>query len=152
MKKCTFLVFSCALIVFFLVAIYTSAHSQEWHVANQATITWVAVAVLSDGSAIPTDNLVEYELWLVNADTDPDKANPVIVGTTSETLYVVTLSVEGRFFVGLQTLRKASDGTLLGESGIGWTDDLETTTPGPTFGLQYFLPPAGARGVGLLGD
>lgn len=152
MKRCTFFVFSCAFIVFFLVAIYTLAHSQEWHVANQATITWDAVAVLSDGSAIPTDNLVEYELWLVNADIDPDKANPVRVGTASETLYVVTLNVEGRFFVGLQTLRKASDGTLLGKSDIGWTDNPEIVANGETFGLQYFLPPASTRGVGLFRD
>ena len=89
-------------------------------------------------------------MWLVDADTDPDKANPVRVGTTSETLYVVTLNVEGRFFVGLQTLRKASDGTLLGESGIGWTDDPVIAADGKIFGLQYFLPPANTRGVGLL--
>jgi hypothetical protein len=152
MKRCNFFVLSCVFIVFFLVSICTSAHSQEWHVANQATITWDAVAVLSDGSAIPTDNLVEYRVWLVNADTDPDKANPVRVGTTSETLYVVTLNVEGRFFVGLQTLRKSSDGTLLGESGIGWTDDPEIAADGIIFGLQYFLQPANTRGVGLLNN
>lgn len=150
MKQNNFFTLTCMLIVFFLFSICTSVHSQEWHVANQATITWDAVTELSNGTVIPGDNIVEYRLWLSNADTDLEKANPVEVGITSETLFVVTLCVEGRFFVGLQTLRKSSDGTLLNKSVVGWTDDPAIVANGETFGLQYFLPPANARGVGLL--
>lgn len=149
-QKCNFFVFSCMLVAFFLVSICTSAHSQEWHTANQVTVIWDAVTELSNGAVIPENSLIEYRVWLVSADTDPDKVSPVEIGITSETLYVITLSIEGRFFVGLQTLRKSSDGTLLGKSDVGWTDDPEIVANSKTFGLQYFLPPANTRGVGLL--
>lgn len=150
MKQCGFFSIMCMLLVFFFISICTLAHSQEWHVANQVTITWDAVATLENGAPIPADNIIEYRLWLSNVDTDPDKTNPVEVGTTSETLYIVTLNTEGRFFVGLQTLRKFSNGSPLGKSSVGWTDDPEIVRDGVTFGLQYFLPPANTCGVGVL--
>lgn len=149
-QNCNFFVFSCVLVAFFLVSICTSAHSQEWYIANQVTVTWDAVTELSNGAVIPGDSLIEYRIWLVNVDTDPYKMSPVEVGITSETLYVITLNIEGRFFVGLQTLRKTSEGNILGESSVGWTDDPEIAANSETFGLQYFLPPANTRGVGLL--
>lgn len=150
MKKRSLFTLSCALVLFFLISVCPSVHSQEWHIANQATITWDAVTTLANNATIPESNTIEYNVWLSNADTDPDKLNPVAVGTTSETLYVVTLNVEGQFFVGLQTVRKSSEGTLLGESGIGWTDDPAIAANGDIFGLQYFVPPANAFGVGVL--
>ena len=150
MKKNTFFVVSCLLIVFSLVSICTLAHSFEWHTANQSTIVWNAVTTLENNATIPESNIIEYKLWLANALTDPDKENPLEVGVTSETLYVVTLHAEGKFFVGLQTIRKSQGGDLIGESGIGWTDDPKITAPGPTFGLQYFILPAMVSGVGLL--
>lgn len=150
MKRSNFFVATCILITFFFISLCTSVYSQEWYVANQATVTWEAVVILSDGSAIPADNLIEYKVWLANADTDPDKTNPEEIGVTSDTLYTVTLHAEGRFFVGLQTLRKSSEGLLLSTSGVGWTDDVMIVRDGATFGLQYFLAPANACGVGLL--
>lgn len=150
MKRNNLFVASCVLITFFLISICTSAHSQEWHTANQATITWDAVTESSSGVPLPEDNTVEYRLWLVNAVTDPDKLNPVEVGVTAQILYVITLDVEGRFFVGLQTLRKSQEGNLIGESVIGWSDDPEIVGDGGVFGLQYFLPPATPKGVSVL--
>lgn len=150
MKKRSLFTFSCLLVIIFLASICTSVHSQEWHVANQVTITWDAVTTLENNATIPEGNVIEYPVWLVNADTDPDKVNPVAVGTTSETLYVITLGVEGRYFVGLQTVRRSSEGIFLGESCIGWTDDPVIAANGDIFGLQYFVPPANAFGVGVL--
>lgn len=133
-----------------LAAFALSANAQEWHTANQVTIQWDAVTALEGGTPIPEDNVIEYRVWLVNAVTDADKTNPTVLGITPETLYVITLNTEGKFFVGLQTLRKTREGVLMAESVVGWTDDPEIAADGVTFGIQYFLPgevPSGASAV-----
>lgn len=150
MKKLSLIL---VLAVFLVFSISISAFGQEWHTANQATITWDAVTGTEGGTLFQETDIIEYRVWLSNAITDPDKANPVIVGITPELLYVITLNTEGRFFVGLQTVRKQQQGSeivLLAESEIGWTDDPEIVVDGNIFGLQYYLPPPPPHGVGLL--
>jgi hypothetical protein len=140
----------CLAILLFTIAIFgflSLAQSQEWHTANQATITWDAVTELQGGIAIPEDDIIEYRVYLVNALTDPDKENPAEIGTTAEIIYVITLNVEGKYFVGLQTIRKSADGICIGESIIGWADDPVIAANGAIFGLQYFLPPDVPHGV-----
>lgn len=140
----------------FLMGLFVSiVHAQEWFITNQATITWDAVTELHDGTVIPEVDIIEYRIWLSNANIDPDKANPIEVGTTSELVYVVTLNTEGRFFVGLQTIRKtlmglAAEERVVGESEVGWSDNPAIVKDGLIFGLQYFLPPAVPCGVTLL--
>ena len=155
MKSSKLFVFSCFLITFFLVSICTVAHSQEWITANQFTVTWDAVTELSDGTPLPEGDIIEYRLWLSNAVTDPDKTNPVEVVVTPVNTYVLTIDAEGRYFVGLQTIRKITIGAdgekqVIGESVIGWTDDPEIAAGGAIFGLQYYLPPATVCGVRVL--
>lgn len=153
MKSSKFFVASLFLITVFLVSICSVVYSQEWHTTNQATITWDAVTGAEEGAPYPETDVIEYRVWLSNAITDPDKTNPVEIGITAELVYVVTLNVEGRFLVGLQTIRKQQQGSelvLLGESEIGWSDDPEIVADGRIFGLQYYLSPPPPRGVSLL--
>jgi hypothetical protein len=138
------------LIVFLAFPILVSG--QEWHTANQVTITWDAVAEMSDGTAILETDIVEYKIHLANAVTDPDKANPTVIGITGDTSYVITLVDEGQYFVGLQTIRKTLVGSnneenVIVESIIGWTDDPAIVLDGNTFGIRYFLSPMVATGV-----
>jgi len=134
------------IVIFFIVSFFvlsgSMVHSQEWVTANQSTITWDAVVGSISGTAFPESDIIEYKVYLSNAITDPDKDNLVEVGVTENTTYAVTLNVEGRFFVGLQTIRKSEEGNILAESIIGWSSDPTITTNGHTFGLQYFLLPA----------
>ena len=119
----------------------TVAFSQEWHTANQITITWDAVTEMQGGFAIPETDIIEYRVYLSNAVTDPDKTNPAEIDVTGELFYTIILTDEGRYFVGLQTIRKLADGEVIGESYIGWTDDPAIVLDGVTFGIRYFLPP-----------
>jgi len=128
---------------------------QEWHTVNQATITWSEVTGSEGGIPFPETDVIEYRVWLSNAVTDPDKTNPVEVGITEETMFVVTLNVEGRYFVGLQTMRSILMGPddekkLVGESRIGWSDEPEIALDGNIFGLQHYLSWLPPHGVGLL--
>lgn len=134
-----------------LAAFVLSANAQEWLTANQITITWDTVTTLENEAPMPESSVVEYRLWLVNADTDPDKLKPIqLPGEGPDTTYVITMNTEGRFFVGLQTLRKAQNGSLLGESNIAWTDNPDTASGGATFGLRYYVPPASPTGAAPL--
>jgi hypothetical protein len=117
------------------------ALAQTWHTANQATVAWDAV-LLDNGDPIPPTDTVEYVVYLSNAITDPNKDNPVEVATTTDTDQVITLNVEGSYFVGVKAVRKIADGTNVGESVVAWSDDPQYVQNGETFGLRYFLPPA----------
>ena len=116
----------------FLFAVAVGA--QQWHTANQATVAWEAV--VGDG--------IVYDVLLANSQTDPDKTNPVVIGTdVSETSFTVTLGVEGRYFAGVQAKRYVDDETLVSE--ISWSDDPLVCLDGNTFGLRYFIPPGQAK-------
>ncbi len=129
--------------VIFLILFLTfsvPAFAIEWVTTNQATISWDAVTEMQEGIAIPETDIIEYRVYLSNIVTDPDKANPVEIGVTGNTLYVITLMNE-ECLVGLQTIRKLADGEVIGESVIGWTDDPAIVLDGVTFGIRHFLPP-----------
>jgi hypothetical protein len=133
-------------LVLFLV-FSVSAFAQEWHTANQITVQWDDVTEMQGGVAIPETDIIEYRIYLANAITDPDKTNPAEIDITGDTSYVITLVGEGQYFVGLQTIRKLADGTLIGESYIGWTDDPAIVLDGHTFGIRHFLPPMVPTGL-----
>jgi hypothetical protein len=118
------------------------AFAQTWHTTNQATVEWDSVAILSNGDPLPAGDTVEYVVYLANAVTDPDKNNPSEIATITATSHLITLNVEGSYFIGVKALRKISDGTVVGESEVAWSDDPQYCQNGETFGLRYFLPPA----------
>jgi hypothetical protein len=134
-----------------LVVAVAVVYAQEWHTANQITITWDTVTTLANEAPVPESSVVGYRVWLVNAETDPDKLTPAqLPGEISEPTYTITMNTEGRYFVGVQALRMGQDGTVLGESNIVWTDNPEIVAGGATFGLQHYIPPAHPKGVSLL--
>ena len=132
-----------SLFLFFPVLVF----GQEWITTNSSVISWDAVTAMSNGDPIPDTDIIEYVVYLSNAITDPDKSNPIEIGTIDALEYTVTLNVEGKFFVGLRTLRKDAGGTLLGESIIGWSDDPTIVSDGHTFGIRHFLPPMVPTGL-----
>ena len=139
MKKLMILFLSVALIFSFVVM----ASAVEWKVTNQATIAWDAVTTLADGSVLPAGSIILYEVYLANADTDPNKANPVKLTDPPITAleYIITLNSEGRFIPGVLAIRLDAQGAELGRSTINWADVNGDQTPNP-FGLVHYIPPA----------
>lgn len=124
-----------AILVILVVMATGIALAQTWHTANQATVEWDAVTV-------PADSTVEYVVYLANAITDPNKNNPTEVATLTGTSQLITLGVEGSYFVGVKSRRiLTADGSNVGESDISWSDDPTRVQNGETFGLRYFVPP-----------
>jgi hypothetical protein len=135
----------------FLAAFAVQALAQTWHTANQTTVGWDAVTTLSDGSAIPSGDVVKYEVWIANAKTDPNKTNPTLVAEVENLQETITLNVEGHYFVGIKARRYIvnpdSTQELVGESTVSWSDDPTKAANGEDFGIRYFLPPAAAVGL-----
>jgi hypothetical protein len=124
-------------IVTLLVA--SAAWAQVWHTTNQATVKWDPVTELSDGTPLPAGDVIKYDIYMVNAVTDPGKANPVKVAENIEaTQHTLTLGVEGRFLLGI-TAKRVVDNEVVAESEVGWTDDPEIVADGIIWGLRHFL-------------
>lgn len=132
----------------------SQAAPDSWHTANQVTVSWDPVTTLGNDTSLPEGSIIKYELFMANMITDPNKTNPASIGITDQTSYTLTLNVEGRFLLGIKTLRYVleADGvteTLVESSDYGWTDDPEIVANGQTFGVRYFLPPGKIKGFKL---
>ena len=129
---------SLAILLFMLSSI--PAFALNWHTANQTTIGWDAVTVAS--------GTVEYEVFIANQVTDPEKAAPVSVWRGSELQTTLTLVDEGQYFVGVKTWRIIDSTTSL-ESAIGWSDDPAIVGgDAKTFGVRYYEPPDQVTNLG----
>ena len=107
--------------------------------SNQATLEWNVVATDVDGDPITG---VTYRLYLSNADTDPNKSNPVIaVDNIIETSATVTLGTKGRFFVGVSALLDDL------ESAINWGDEQADQETVDLFGLRFAVPPHAPKNI-----
>lgn len=130
------------ILAIFIMLIGSIALAQTWHTANQATVAWDAVTTIDNGDPLPATDTIEYVVYLSNAITDPNKDNPVEVARTTNLEQLITLNVEGQYFVGCKAIRKIADGTEVGESVVAWSDDPQYVLNGETFGLRYFLAPS----------
>jgi len=140
MKK--FKVRSLVCLAVMLALILTPAYAVEWKTVNQATIAWDPVTTNIDGDPIPAEHTIKYRVFLANATTDPNKENPVQLGETDQTQYLITLNVEGRYIAGVQSVRYDENGTELAVSpDINWSDVNGAATPNP-FGFVRWIPPS----------
>lgn len=135
--------FAALLIVpFFLCYVVVPAMAITWHTANQSTVAWDAVTTDVDGDPIPAGSHVEYKVYLVNAQTDPNKANPAEVGQTAETQLIITLNTKGSYYVGVTSLLidDATNEQLGDPSAFAWSDNPAQCQGGVDFGIRFFAP------------
>ena len=132
--KRLFLAIVCSLLM------VTAAFALTFYNSNQVTLAWDAVTTDVDGDAVTG---VTYRLYLVNADTDPEKTNPVLVpgGDIVELTKTITLGTKGRFYVGVQAVLDDL------ESVINWGDEAENQGTSELFGLRFAVPPHGAKNL-----
>jgi opacity protein-like surface antigen len=133
-----------SILFFAIIALLIAAPAMavDWVTANQTTVAWDAVTKSADGTVTFGAGEITYSVYLANAITDPNKANPAKVRTIPETQTTLTLNSEGKYYVGVSAVRTVS-GSLIGESAISWSDAVT-----PAFGIQFFVipgPPSGLR-------
>lgn len=127
-----------------VLALVTPSWAQvNWKTANQVTVAWDAVAQLSNNNPLPGGNTIEYEIYYA----PPAKAPLTLAATVITTQTVVTFADEGRYLIGLKSIRYDGTHTKLSESVMVWSDDPTVCQGGVTFGVVYFLAPKNPGGM-----
>jgi hypothetical protein len=115
--------------------------AQTWQTANQVTIAWDPVAKIQ-----PTDT-IKYQVYM----RQDLVSNGTAIGAPVETAQaVVTFSTEGRYYLGVETLRFVSGETEPVRSATkAWSNDAAACGPAGPFGVKYFVLPGAAKGLRL---
>jgi hypothetical protein len=124
-----------------------NANAQDWYMPDKSTVSWDAVDAYKNGTAIPSGDVVSYEVFIRPRDTEPTENNAVKLGTTTTTDYTISFQNEGFWFAGVRAVRFDGNGTRLSESVIAWSDD-SNSVKDTTFGFKFFYPPAMPGGLG----
>lgn len=119
----------------------THAKAMDWHGADQVTMSWDPVTTLSDGTPAPAGEIT-YTVWVENA---ADASETEIASGIAGTSYTFTFGAEGKYILGVQTVRTV-DGVVLESSSISWSDDPLVAVP-DAWGVIHYLPPANATGL-----
>ena len=127
------------LIIIAAILIFAApAMAQTWVTANQATLAWDAVA------KIATTDTIKYQCYTKSplATSTPQKVGGEITATQQP----ITFSVEGRYFLCVESLRYAQGETVaIKSSRMACTDVATDTQAGVATGVVYFTAP-GAPG------
>lgn len=119
-----------------------------WVTANQVTVAWD----LNDTSGLVEGERLRYEVFLTNAITDKDKANPASVGMTETNSLQITLAVKGKYRAGVRAVLEVlgDDGVTwekVAWSEVSWSDDPTVTKDGEIFGIRFYPSPNKPSGL-----
>jgi hypothetical protein len=111
------------------------AFSQTWKPTNQVTVGW-------DTVTSPTGTIT-YKIY-----SRPEAGGtPTLMTTVPATQATVTFTQEGRYYLGVSTVRTVG-GAEVESSTISWSSDPSVTFQAQTFGVEYIIPapaPVGLR-------
>lgn len=128
------LVFAVLLVLVPLVAL-----AQTWYTANQATVAWDPVAPIAAG------DVVKYQVYTkVGATGTPVKVG----GEITATQLAITFSVEGRYYVGAETVRYPAGETVgIRSATIAWSNVAADCAAAGPFGIVYYVSPGTPKGL-----
>ena len=139
---------TCLLVIMLTFALVLSVFhlsgAQEWKTLNKAQVSWDAVTQDIDGKPLPATDTIKYEVILADS---VNKENIKVLWTGPEVTALITLTAEGKYFLGVRALRYQGE-EKIGESEISWSDDPAATNGSP-FGVVYFILPKKPTGVTL---
>lgn len=121
--------------VVILAVLPAISQAQQWTTANSINVSWDPVTV--------TSGTVSYKTYYRTV------LLPVVetyVGTVTTTQGTVTFALEGKYFLGVRSVRNV-DGLELESSRIAWSDNPADCQGGVTFGVQYYTLPANVGGI-----
>ena len=127
-----------------LILLFTSkSWSIEWHAADQTTVSWDAVTTTEDGNTFPSGDSISYRVYIKDRINDIE----IEVGNTPEVQYTISFTVEGRYLIGVRTIRVLNDRTDEIESSITWSDSLDVVAVPTPFGIEFFVKPSPPKGL-----
>jgi len=125
-------------ILIFLLVVPAYAIAQSWHSTNQVTVAWDPVT-LPDGAP----GALTYDVWIV--ESTANKVSAVKLTRVANPPATVTFTTEGRYFLGVQSVRIISAGEEV-TSEISWSDSTVATGDQP-FGVVYYAAPPAATNL-----
>jgi hypothetical protein len=128
------------LIIILAILIFASpAMAQTWYTADQVTIGWNAFAKLQT-----TDQANKYQVYTRN---DLVSNGSPVGGEITATQLLITLSVEGKYYFGVKTIRyPQGETTGIPSVGTAWSNVAADTNNNP-FGVMYFVAPGFPGGL-----
>lgn len=121
-------------ICLFLFGFVGIASAQQWVTVDSINVLWDPVTVSS--------GTVSYKTYFRSASGGPE----TFFSTVTTPQATITFTVEGRYFVGVKSIRNV-DGIELESSTISWTDNPAVVQNGVTFGVQYYSLPGNVGGL-----
>ncbi len=118
------------LIAFLVFGLAFIASAQIWHPTNQVTLGW-------DAANLAT----KYKVFVKSV----DGSNVTEVAITAGLTYTITFQDEGRYFLGVQSVREV-DGEIF-HSTISWSDNPEVCFGSEAFGTVYYELPDNVGGL-----
>lgn len=141
------------LVSWFILALSAIALASpwQWFIPDKSvTVSWDAVDTYTDANGeiqSITTGVITYRLY-ITSEIMEDPANPgeylaghgsgALVGETDELTYVIPIPSEGKYALGIQTVRTIDGAEKV--SNIGWSTD-PTVATGGTFGVDNYFNP-----------
>lgn len=117
----------------------TPVMAQTWYPANQFTVAWDAVP-----KVLATDQPNKYQVYSRN---DLVSLGVKVGQEITATQLLVSLSVEGRYYIGVEAIRYPSGETVgLPSATKAWSNVAADTNNIP-FGILFFTAPAQPGGL-----
>ena len=127
------------ILVFAILILATSVQAQTWWTANQVTVAWDAVAKIQ-----PTDT-IKYQTYYR---TDLVSLGTALGGEVEQTQATLTMPTEGKFWLGVETLRYvAGEAIPFRSERKAWSNIAEDCGPAGPFGVQHFILPGWPGGL-----
>jgi hypothetical protein len=130
------------LIIIAILILAAPAMAQTWYTANQVTLAWDAVP-----KVLPADQANKYQVYSRN---DLVSTGTKIGGEITATQLVISFSVEGRYYLGVETIRYPSGETVGIKSATKAWSNVAADTGGNPFGVMFFAAPTSPGGLRLI--
>ena len=129
------------LIILAILMFAAPAMAQQWYTANQVTLAWNEYPKM-----LTTDSSNKYQVYSRN---DLVSLGNKVGEEVTSTQLVISLSVEGRYYLGVKTIRYPAGETVgIPSAGTAWSNVVEDTNNNP-FGVLYFVAPGFPGGLRL---
>ena len=130
------------ILILLFFAVPAMAQAQTWYSANQVTLAWDAVA-----KVLPTDQTNKYQVYSRN---DLVSLGTKIGGEITATQLVVSFTVEGRYYLGVEAIRYPVGETVGIKSATKSWSNVAADTANNPFGVTFFAAPGGVVGLKLI--
>lgn len=118
-----------------LIPLAAPVFAMDWVTANQLTVGW---------DPVTADGAISYNVYTRNIHTGTE----TLAGNTTETQFTVTFAQEGRFVIGVETVRVPEFETEPIVSDLKtWSDSADPVAVPVPFGSKYYVKPFEVTGL-----